>query len=131
MLDQVEAVNEIPRGRAGLFTGFVRQALRREIERGNPLFVPDGLLSERDTRRITQWRWKTPWELPEHGALVPKLTELAFAMQVRSDKGGASHVRIGYDAALDLLDSFTSLFDFPTSDPSYAQHTSEFGFLRD
>ena len=38
LVDQVEATGEMPEGRAALFTGFVRQALRREVERGNPIF---------------------------------------------------------------------------------------------
>jgi formylglycine-generating enzyme required for sulfatase activity len=90
---QVEATGEVPRGRAELFTGFVRQALRREVESGNPLFAPNGLLTERDIRRITQWSWKTSWDLPERGVLVPKLSALAFAMQ--SEGGGGGQVRVG------------------------------------
>ncbi|MGH2571402.1 MAG: formylglycine-generating enzyme family protein, partial [bacterium] len=103
LVEQVET-GQVPTGRAGLFTGFVRQALRRELERDNPLFSPNGLLDERDVRRVTQWRWKTPWELPERGLLVPKLTALAFSMQDRDAGGGASQVRIGFDDALRLLD---------------------------
>jgi formylglycine-generating enzyme required for sulfatase activity len=102
LIDQVEATGDMPEGRAGLFTGFVRQALRREVERGNPLFADASLLTERDLRRITQWRWKTAWELPDRGALVPKLSDLAFCMQAGSEGGG--QVRVGYDEALDLLD---------------------------
>src|SRR6185503_14767112 len=98
---QVEATGEVPRGRAGLFTGFVRQALRREVERGNPLFSPNGLLTERDIRRITQWSWKTGWDLPERGVLLPKLSALAFAMQ--AEGGGGGQVRVEYDEALELL----------------------------
>ena len=48
LVEQVEAAGGIPRGRAGLFTGFVRRTLRREVERDNPLFAPDSLLTERD-----------------------------------------------------------------------------------
>jgi hypothetical protein len=38
LVEQVEATGEMPAGRSALITGFVRQALRREVERGNPLF---------------------------------------------------------------------------------------------
>ena len=103
LVEQAEAAGGVPEGRTGLFTGFVRQALRREVERDNPLFAPDGLLTERDVRRIAQWRWKTPWELPERGALIPKIADLAFGMQDRAADGGASQVRVGFDEALDLL----------------------------
>ncbi len=102
LADQVAATGAVPEGRAGLFTGFVRQSLRREVERGGPLFSPDILLTERDLRRITQWKWKSGWELPERGALIPKLSQLAFAMQDQG--GGGGQVRMEYDDALDLLD---------------------------
>jgi formylglycine-generating enzyme required for sulfatase activity len=103
LVEQVEATGDMAKGRAGLFTGFVRQSLRREIERDNPLFAPATLLTERDVRRVTQWKWKSDWELPERGPLVPKLVDLAFGMQDLSAYGGASQVRIDLDDALDLL----------------------------
>ena len=102
LIHQAIATGHIPQGRAALFTGFVRQALRREVERGNPLFAPNGLLTDRDIRRITQWTWKSGWELPERGLLLPRLARLALAMQDRG--GGGGQVRIGYDDALKLLD---------------------------
>ena len=43
---------EIPAGRAALFTGFVRQALRREVESDNALFQPGDLLHARDVQRL-------------------------------------------------------------------------------
>ena len=73
LVEQVEATGDMPKGRAGLFTGFVRQSRRREIERDNPLFAADALLTERDVRRVTQWKWKSDWELPERGSLVPSI----------------------------------------------------------
>jgi serine/threonine protein kinase/formylglycine-generating enzyme required for sulfatase activity len=103
LIEHVEATGVMPKGRAGLFTGFVRQSLRREIERDNPLFAPETLLTERDVRRVTQWKWKSDWELPERGPLVPKLADLAFGMQDRRAEGEASQVRIDFDEALHLL----------------------------
>ncbi len=105
LVDQVEATGEMPDGRAALFTGFVRQALRREVERGNPIFDAHGLLASRDFRQITQWQWKTPWELPERGPLVTKLAALAHAMQSQRAEGERSQARIDFDDALDLLES--------------------------
>jgi len=55
LVDQVEAEQGIPNGRSGLLTGFVRQALKREVERDNPLFEPDGLLTRRDHRHLARW----------------------------------------------------------------------------
>ncbi len=104
LVEQVEATGELPAGRAGLFTGFVRQALRREVERGSPLFAPGVLLEGRDLRRITGWQWRGAYDLPERGPLLPKLAALADGMQ-RAAGGGASQVRLDVDAALDLLDT--------------------------
>lgn len=105
LVDQVEAAGDVPLGRAALFTGFVRQALVREVERDHPLFRPDTLLTERDVHRLTAARaWRTPHELPERGVLVPKLGELAYRLQVHSEvEGEPGQVRVDFDTALDLL----------------------------
>ncbi|MFN8423115.1 MAG: SUMF1/EgtB/PvdO family nonheme iron enzyme [Anaerolineae bacterium] len=105
LVEQVDATGEMPAGRAALFTGFVRQALRREMERGNALFEPGELLDSQDVRRLAAWQWHDPYDLPDRGLLVPKLSTLAHAMQAERDAGGESQVRIDYDRALDLLDT--------------------------
>jgi formylglycine-generating enzyme required for sulfatase activity len=74
------------------------------VEQENALFAPEALVSSRDIRRITHWRWKTPFELPERGPLIPKLASLAYGMQAARTDGELSQVRIDYDDALDLLD---------------------------
>ena len=107
VVEQVEATGDLAEDRAGIFTGFVRQALRREVERDNPLFALEELLSSRDIRRITQWQWKDGYELPERGALFPQLGALAYGMQEAAADGGASQVRLDLDDAMDLLDSET------------------------
>lgn len=104
LVEQVADRGAIPRGRAALFTGFVRQALRRELERDNPLFSPGGLLSARDCRRLARWAWRTDWELPDNGLLIPKLFELAYTMQAEGAEGKGTHLRLDYEAALDVLD---------------------------
>ena len=103
LVDQVLAHGTVPGGRPELFTNFVRRALRRGVEQDNPLFAEGALLTARDLRQITQWKWRTSWELPERGVLVPKLSELAFGMQDRSGDGGESQVRVPLDDALDIL----------------------------
>ena len=105
LVEQVEASGEMPAGRAGLFTGFVRQALRREVERGGALFKPGDLLASRDLKRIAKWQWKGAYDLPDRGTLVPKLASLAHAMQSDRADGERSQVRIDVDDALDLLDT--------------------------
>ncbi len=104
LVEQVDATGELPAGRAALFTGFVRQALRREVERGNALFEPGELLESRDLKRLAAWKWQTPYDLPDRGVLIPKLSTLAHAMQQVRDDGGGSQVRIDYDDALAVLD---------------------------
>jgi formylglycine-generating enzyme required for sulfatase activity len=103
LVAQVEASGEVPRDRAALFTGFVRRALRREVERGGPPFEAGQLLDRRDLRRITRWRWQTPCDLPDRGPLVPGLARLAYQMQSSRSDGERSQVRVDYDDALGLL----------------------------
>ncbi len=103
LVEQVADRGVVPHGRAALFTGFVRQALRRELERDNPLFNPGQLLSTRDCRRLANWAWRTEWELPDHGLLIPKLFDLAYSMQAEHADGKAAHLRLDYDAALEIL----------------------------
>ena len=104
LVDQIEATGEMTDDRAGLFTGFVRQALRREVERGSPLFALEELLASRDVRRIAQGQWRDAYELPERGALVPRLAALAYGMQATDVDGEAGQVRIDYDTALAVVD---------------------------
>jgi formylglycine-generating enzyme required for sulfatase activity len=95
---------EIPAGRSALFTGFVRQALKREVEADNPLFRPDELLTGRDRQRLIQApRWGSPHELPARGILLAKLSWLAYEMQVQWSEREAVQVRIPYDRALAIL----------------------------
>ena len=97
-------VGEIPAGRAELFSGFVRRALRREIKADHPLFQPDALIEDHDYRRFVQSRnWKTPYDLPRKSILFDRLSHLAFQMQARRQPGEASQVRIDHRDALDLL----------------------------
>jgi formylglycine-generating enzyme required for sulfatase activity len=93
---------EIPAGRAALFTGFVRQALRREVS-DNALFQSGDLLHARDVQRLVQGRTWPPYELPERGILIPKLSALAFQMQSQREANEAAQVRIPYDEALTIL----------------------------
>lgn len=95
---------DIPTGRAALFTGFVRQALLREVAGDNVLFVPDALLHPRDVQRLTQASGWPPFELPERGLLLRKLSHLAFQMQTRRTAQEAGQIRVRYDEALDILD---------------------------
>jgi formylglycine-generating enzyme required for sulfatase activity len=103
LCEQVEAHDAVPKGRAGLFTGFVRQALEREITAGSALFEPDSLLSEKDHQKLTRHKWRGPFELPEQGMLVPSLSALAYAMQEKGLDTEGAQVRIAYHDACSRL----------------------------
>ncbi|MBT8202770.1 MAG: SUMF1/EgtB/PvdO family nonheme iron enzyme [Acidimicrobiia bacterium] len=104
LVDQVEAEGAIPTGRAGLFTGFVRQAVKRELERDNPLFDDEELLTDRDRRSVISWRWSSPVELPDRGILLSALERLAYRMQATVEGGDGWLVQTAYDRALELID---------------------------
>lgn len=104
MVEQIEAEGHIPQGRSELFTGFVRHALRRELERDNPLFDDEALVSSRDRRQIVGWRWKHAFDLPGRGDLISGLGRLAYRMQESLSAASGAHVRVDHDEALDMLD---------------------------
>jgi len=100
-----EQVNEtggdVPRGRASLFTGFVRRALQREMH--GDLLLPGALLDERDHRKLSVNAWRDGFDLPERGALLPRLGDLAFSMQRKGLDTEGAQVRIREDEARDLI----------------------------
>ena len=101
---QMEAHGTVPKGRASLFTGFVREALRREVADDNALFKPDSLLNARDQQKLANDRWwASPFELPEHGTLIPSLSKLAYVMQEKGLGTEGAQVRIAYTSACSLL----------------------------
>ncbi|WP_428268067.1 SUMF1/EgtB/PvdO family nonheme iron enzyme [Haliangium sp.] len=102
-VEQILEEGRTPQGRAELFTGFVRNALRREVERDSPLFDDEELLSSRDRRQIVRWRWKGPYDLPERGLLVRGLGQLAHRMQESLSASAGAQVRVDIDDAVDML----------------------------
>ncbi len=104
LVGYIESEDRIPIGRAGLFTGFVRQALRREIERDNDLFAPGGILTARDCRQVSLAGPPAgAYVLPLQGSLFPSLAHLAFEMQRQARGGRAGQVRVEHDEAVALL----------------------------
>ncbi|MGH9853070.1 MAG: NACHT domain-containing protein, partial [Blastocatellia bacterium] len=101
LCEQVGAAGELPKGRAGLFTGFVRKALARETD--GELFQPGALLSERDHQKLARGDWRDHFDLPERGLLIPSLSHLAFAMQENGSANDGAQVRIEYDDACRLI----------------------------
>ena len=101
LCEQVEATGEVPRGRAALFTGFVREALKRQIH--GKLFQPGELLNKNDCEKLNLGKWRSPFDLPERGALVPGLSDLAFTMQIKGLETEGAQVRIDCDEAIEKI----------------------------
>jgi formylglycine-generating enzyme required for sulfatase activity len=109
LIDQTQD-GEIPKGRAALFTGFVRAMLQREIPDNERLREQDWLLTERERKRIDQCQ--NDYELPRRGKLFNTLAAFAFQLQQKQHdgetgnvghSGNKSQVRIDFDDALDML----------------------------
>jgi hypothetical protein len=94
---------EIPSGRAGLFTRFVRAALWNELGRPGTRLTDDRLFAPRDRQQLDQGRWSGPFQLPERGRLIPALAHLAFQMQLAQPGRQAAQVRITEQQAIELL----------------------------
>lgn len=105
LAEQVNAGGGVPKGRASLFTGFVRLALKREVNARTALFMRDDLLTPADRALLANPQPLRPHQLPEQGLLIPKLTALAFDMQRRQFAGDAFKVRLSKADAKSLLDA--------------------------
>jgi formylglycine-generating enzyme required for sulfatase activity len=104
LADQVMITGELLTSRVALLTGFVRRAMYREIqERHHRLFRPGQLLTANDVQQVIHNRWANPVALPQQGVLLPKLEQLAFAMQDNRSANEAGQVRIPEETAHSLL----------------------------
>jgi len=104
LVEQAAEACELAVDMPALFTGVVRRALLREVERDNPLFAPGALLDVRDHRRLAAGRdWRTAWDLPDSGALVGSLARLAHRMQLTAAVEEMSQVRIAHGAVNDVV----------------------------
>jgi hypothetical protein len=101
---QVDQTGYVPKGRAALFTGFVRQALNREIEREGELFRQGELMTARDHLKLAQRaNLSGPFDLPEDGPLLRAHCDLAFRMQEKEFDGESKGVRVSRDHARELI----------------------------
>ncbi|MBJ6609067.1 MAG: SUMF1/EgtB/PvdO family nonheme iron enzyme [Candidatus Thiothrix moscowensis] len=110
LIEQAQRSGKVPRGRAALFTGFVREVLGREYKKANPLLLNHDhkLLSERELKKLARQvdaptLWADDCALPEQGVLFPELARLAYVMQERGIRNETAQVSIGYDEALDCV----------------------------
>jgi formylglycine-generating enzyme required for sulfatase activity len=103
LIGQTSDDGGIPAGRAALFTGFVREALHREVSNQHRLFAAGGLLDDRDRDRIARREWRNPHDLPSRGPLVAALSTFAYSLQERREGGEETQVRVSFDEALRLF----------------------------
>ena len=89
--------------RSGLISTYIRHSLQREIERGEPLFRSNIVLSRADQQDLARAIWVNEWELPRDGDLVDQLSKLARTMQSNSLQTERARVRIDVEAALSIL----------------------------
>ncbi len=90
---QAAEAGALPRGRVGLISGFIRQVLRRELERDHPLLVTGPWFSARDLKRVALVRsWARPHDLPDEGRWVSSLQRLAWTLQGRQASADGSQV---------------------------------------
>lgn len=104
LIDQVEGRGDIPVGRAALFTGFIRQTLKRELEGKNTLLATDDLIDSDDRQQITLEDWTKAYELPYGGCLMPGLTDLAYRAQESGRLSDGAQVKLREADALKLID---------------------------
>ena len=93
-VEQRAGAQDLPAGQAALITAFLRQALRRELEREHPALAGDRLLSRSDQRRLSLNHWAHPHALPDGGFGCAGLTRLALGMQAAGLHHQASQLRL-------------------------------------
>ena len=98
-----ERAGQIPASRAELFAELVRRAARREVEGKNALLLDEALFTLRDREDVTRVDTQSNLRLPERGLLMPKLSELAYAMQREGLAGAGGRVLLGESRACELL----------------------------
>jgi formylglycine-generating enzyme required for sulfatase activity len=103
LLAQVGPDGAPPAGRAALFTGFVRQALHRELNADHPLLRRGALLEPHDHDRVIRNEWRDGVELPDDSPALHALRTLAFELQLRRGVGDVSRVRARRKDAIALL----------------------------
>ncbi|MFN6202164.1 MAG: NACHT domain-containing protein, partial [Acidobacteriota bacterium] len=103
LCEQVGEDGEVPKGRASLFTGYVRAAIRREME--TELFVNEEWLSRLDRQKLVQNKWANAYQLPVAGTLPQRLGHLAYEMQWSGQRKENKQVSIGLEQAMGLLGS--------------------------
>ncbi|MFZ4795412.1 MAG: formylglycine-generating enzyme family protein, partial [Blastocatellia bacterium] len=88
----VDDSGNVPVGRAGLFTSYVRVLLKRDLN-GN-LLRSSNLISDFDREMISSTEWADPFTLPDDGPLIRSFSQLAYAMQRKVSGSERSLIRV-------------------------------------
>ncbi len=101
LCNQIGKDGEVPKGHASLFTGYVRAAMKREMD--SDLFTNEGFLSKSDRLKLTRNQWANVFHLPEASKIPERLSHLAYEMQQSGEKKENKQIRIGFKQALELI----------------------------
>jgi formylglycine-generating enzyme required for sulfatase activity len=101
LCEQIGYTKEVPRGRVALFTGFVRNTLRREMH--TTLFASEEFLTELDQEKLNLNKWAGRFQLPDDGPLPEKLSYLAYEMQQSGKRRENKQVCIDLKKAVELV----------------------------
>jgi formylglycine-generating enzyme required for sulfatase activity len=101
LCNQIGESGEVPNGRSALFTGYVRAAIKREMDKD--LFTSEGFLSKPDRLKLTMNQWANVFQLPIAGKLPERLSHLAYEMQQSSERKENKQISIGFEQALELI----------------------------
>jgi formylglycine-generating enzyme required for sulfatase activity len=88
----VDDSGNVPAGRAGLFTSYVRVLLERDLN-GN-LLRGSRLISDFDREMISSMEWADPFTLPDEGPLIRSFSQLAYAMQQKVSGSERALIRV-------------------------------------
>jgi formylglycine-generating enzyme required for sulfatase activity len=98
---QIAYTKSVPKGRASLFTGYVREAMRREMD--SDLFKKSKLFTEHERKKLNLNRWADAFQLPEDCPLPGRLSHLAYEMQQSGQRKENKQVSIRYRKGLGLI----------------------------
>jgi formylglycine-generating enzyme required for sulfatase activity len=98
LCQQIGEDGAIPKGRASLFTGYVRQAMQREMD--SDLFKREKFLPKYDREMLILNRWESAFQLPDFGPLPEKMSNLAYEMQESGERKENKQVSIGIREAI-------------------------------
>lgn len=102
-VEQAPEYFESPYGQAALISGFIKKALRREVENNNWPFRAGELLSQNDCDNILRINRSSTHVFPGGNNLIKELCKLAYEMQNGSLRSDGGQVRIEVDEVKNII----------------------------